>query len=289
MDMKAIDKYFEKEGLATLLRFLIIGQILFNFLSIGTGFFEEDYLPSELQNFLAEQYESLAAGDLFWGVISLPLVLGYLVGLIGLFFLRKWAIVWYSSTLLLTMLASLYLGPSIETPIASIFEELSLIFCGATLLFLISPYREKTFTASDADRVNRESEYFESPPIARRYIATFIDGTFMLFILIFAALLFESSHNILETVRLIIVIFAFLVYEPLLTSQYHTIGQGIMGVRARQRKNMGRISILSAYVRIITKISLGVISFVTIPFSRERRGIHDFAAGSIVIHADQAS
>jgi uncharacterized RDD family membrane protein YckC len=129
------------------------------------------------------------------------------------------------------------------------------------------------------------SKHIDSPSIARRYIATFIDGIFIIFIIILAGYLFEGNDGIVQTTRISLVVLAFLVYEPLLTSRFHTIGQGYMGVRVRKRKDLTRISIMSAYIRILMKIILGIISFVTIPFTNERRGIHDFAAGSVVVDA----
>jgi uncharacterized RDD family membrane protein YckC len=134
--------------------------------------------------------------------------------------------------------------------------------------------------------VNTFIEHIDSPSIARRYIATLIDGIFIIFIIVLAAYLFEGDDRISQITRISSVVFALLVYEPLMTSRYHTIGQGFLGVRVRKRKDLTRISILSAYVRFLSKIILGIISFLTIPFTNERRGIHDFAAGSVVVDAD---
>jgi len=52
---------------------------------------------------------------------------------------------------------------------------------------------------------------------------------------------------------------------------------------ATKASNAENISIPAAYLGIIVKIALGFISLVAIVFTKDRRAIHDFAAGSIVI------
>jgi uncharacterized RDD family membrane protein YckC len=57
-----------------------------------------------------------------------------------------------------------------------------------------------------------------------------------------------------------------------------------MGIRVRKKILHENISIPSAYLRIIVKLFLGLISFFTIPFSDKKRAIHDFAVDSVVIY-----
>ena len=52
---------------------------------------------------------------------------------------------------------------------------------------------------------------------------------------------------------------------------------------------MRHISLLQAYVRLLVKYCLGVISVLTIPARQDRRAIHDFATETVVIEAAQAS
>jgi uncharacterized RDD family membrane protein YckC len=74
------------------------------------------------------------------------------------------------------------------------------------------------------------------------------------------------------------------VYEPVLTSRLCTIGQRLTGLRVRRYGNPGeRIGVLAAYVRFAVKILLGAISFLTLGFTKEKRAIHDLAAGSIML------
>lgn len=123
----------------------------------------------------------------------------------------------------------------------------------------------------------------EYPSIARRYLSTFIDAVFIIFVVIGISYIFQQDHEFVRTVRLALVLIMFFVYEPLCTSRLCTIGQKIMGIRVRKMDNLEKISIFSAYGRIFTKIFFGLISFITIAFSKNRRAIHDFVAGSVVV------
>ena len=125
---------------------------------------------------------------------------------------------------------------------------------------------------------------YHYPSILRRYLATFIDGMFVITVLILSSYILQFESEITTKARVIIILFMFFVYEPLCTSMFCTLGQKVMGIRVRKRSTYERISILSAYLRIVIKIFLGIISFFTIPFSEQKRGIHDFAVGSVVIY-----
>jgi uncharacterized RDD family membrane protein YckC len=76
----------------------------------------------------------------------------------------------------------------------------------------------------------------------------------------------------------------FFVYEPFCTSFSCTLGQKLTGIRVRMLSSYERISLPRAYLRIVVKLFLGLISFFSLPFSKNRRAIHDFAVGSIVIY-----
>ena len=125
---------------------------------------------------------------------------------------------------------------------------------------------------------------YHYPSILRRYFATFIDGMLVIAVLIVSSYIFQFESEIITKTRVIIILFMFFVYEPLCTSMFCTLGQKVMGIRVRKRFTHERISILSAYLRIVIKIFLGIISFFTLPLSKEKRGIHDFAVGSVVIY-----
>jgi uncharacterized RDD family membrane protein YckC len=125
---------------------------------------------------------------------------------------------------------------------------------------------------------------YHYPTILRRYLSTFIDGVFVLAVFILTSYIFQHEGEMVTKVRIIIILFMFFVYEPFCTSMFCTLGQKVTGIRVRKIGSYERISILSAYLRITIKLFLGIISFFTIPFSKDRRAIHDFAVGSVVIH-----
>jgi uncharacterized RDD family membrane protein YckC len=125
--------------------------------------------------------------------------------------------------------------------------------------------------------------FLEYPTLTRRYFATAIDVGFVLMGVILTSYFFENVGATGVKIRVGLILFLFFGYEPLCTSQICTIGQRIMGIRVRRYPSLERISLLMAYTRIIVKALLGTLSFFTLPFSKNRRAIHDMAARSIVV------
>ena len=122
----------------------------------------------------------------------------------------------------------------------------------------------------------------EYPSLLRRYLSTAIDGLLIVFMIIMSGYLFQSEN--LVYIRVGLILFMFLVYEPLFTSVFCTLGQKITGIRVRKAALKEKINIFQAYIRIFVKLILGIISFFTIPFSKNKRAIHDMVVGSIVIY-----
>jgi len=114
-------------------------------------------------------------------------------------------------------------------------------------------------------------------------MSSIIDGMFIFLAFILVSYVFDQENQISDYIRVGTILFLFFVYEPICTSKFCTIGQKIAGIRVRKIGSLEKISMPAAYIRIIAKLFLGIISFLAIVFSRERRAIHDFAAGSIVI------
>jgi uncharacterized RDD family membrane protein YckC len=124
----------------------------------------------------------------------------------------------------------------------------------------------------------------EYPGLLRRYFSTVIDGLFIIFMIILSGYIFDSKNHYLTNIRVGIILFMFFVYEPYCTSFLCTLGQKITGIRVRKSYDYEKINLIQAYIREIVKIFLGIISFFTIPFSKNKRAIHDMAVGSIVIY-----
>ncbi|HEY6871452.1 MAG TPA: RDD family protein [Geobacteraceae bacterium] len=125
----------------------------------------------------------------------------------------------------------------------------------------------------------------ESPTILRRYLSTFVDGIFILSVFIAVSFAVKADSTYASYTRVAVLFIMFFLYEPILTSQFCTLGQKITGIRVRTVNNYKNISIPAAYLRIVIKIFLGFISLLSIPVTKDRRAIHDFASGSIVIMA----
>lgn len=124
---------------------------------------------------------------------------------------------------------------------------------------------------------------YQYPTILRRYLSTFIDGLLIIVVLLVVSHFFDKNIGASNHIRVAILAFMFLVYEPLCTSLACTLGQKITGIRVRTLLDHKRISIPAAYVRLFLKTFLGFISFISIAFSKDKRAIHDFAVGSVVV------
>lgn len=119
------------------------------------------------------------------------------------------------------------------------------------------------------------------PPLTRRCAASLIDAFFLMFVMILVAILFQAEAMLPARIAFFWLIF--FGYEPLLTSQLCTVGQRLLGIRVRRYgRPETKIGIFASYVRFAVKIFLGVISFFTMGSTKQRRAIHDLAAGSVV-------
>ncbi len=156
-------------------------------------------------------------------------------------------------------------------------------------------YRERIQQPAVSGKQPGSGEYWEVkvaiedgkyPTLTRRYVATAIDVFFVLAAMILISYLFENGGETGVKVRVGLILFLFFIYEPLCTSRFCTLGQKIMRVRVRRYPSLERISLFTAYARILVKALFGLLSFFTLPFSQKRRAIHDMAARSIVVFAD---
>ena len=133
--------------------------------------------------------------------------------------------------------------------------------------------------SQDKDTGDRLVEY---PTILRRYLSSFIDGCFIVLSVILVPYAIGDEENTLS-VRIIFAAIFLFVYEPLLTSRLYTLGQRITGIRIRKYGNYERLNFPNALFRFMIKGLLGIISFFSIIFSKDKRAIHDYASDSIVI------
>lgn len=136
--------------------------------------------------------------------------------------------------------------------------------------------------AIDSQAKDTGDRLVEYPTILRRYLSSFIDGCFIVLSVILVPYVIGDEENTLN-VRIILAVIFLFVYEPLLTSRLCTLGQRITGIRIRKFVNHERLSFPGALLRFMIKGLLGIISFFSIIFSKDKRAIHDYASDSIVI------
>jgi uncharacterized RDD family membrane protein YckC len=124
------------------------------------------------------------------------------------------------------------------------------------------------------------------PALVRRYIGSLIDFVFLITLigLVARAPFYAPSHPLHHLGLLAI----FVVYEPFLTCFFCTLGQALMRFRVRDLKTGARIPLWRSYIRLVTKCTLGLVSFVTLPARSDRRAIHDLVANTIVVESELA-
>ena len=125
------------------------------------------------------------------------------------------------------------------------------------------------------------------PDLKTRIQSTFIDGILMIVLMFAAAWVFDkvsNSENEDGWVRALVFIGIWIIYEPLFMTFGGTLGNYMMGIRVRKEKDTTKkINLFQALLRFVVKFFLGWVSFLTIHTNVERRALHDFAAGSVVI------
>jgi predicted Zn finger-like uncharacterized protein len=136
--------------------------------------------------------------------------------------------------------------------------------CGGRIV--VEAKVEKTKPATPKKEPFRSIE-IEYPSILRRYLSTFIDGLFVIGMVVLSSYVLQVENTKAIKIRIGIILFMFFVYEPIFTAYFCTLGQKITGIRIRKFPAGKRISLFKAYLRIIVKIFLGAISFFIIPYT----------------------
>jgi len=122
------------------------------------------------------------------------------------------------------------------------------------------------------------------PLLGERVQSTFIDLLFIVLLMFVFSAILEKYEHVPNWIRVVLFISIWILYDPVCTVAGFTIGNYVKGLRVRQFKDPSkRINIIQAIVRYMLKLFLGWISFMTINTNKERRAIHDFVAGTVVI------
>jgi uncharacterized RDD family membrane protein YckC len=128
------------------------------------------------------------------------------------------------------------------------------------------------------------SKVYVLPTIKARYISMLIDVLIIVLISIAITSLFDIIGQVPGFVKGILFVVVVLLYEPILITSGSTIGQLFMNLRVRDFNNPDqKLTFHLAILRTLIKILLGWLSFITVTFNVNRRAIHDFASGSIMI------
>lgn len=124
----------------------------------------------------------------------------------------------------------------------------------------------------------------EFPTLSDRVQSTFIDSLFIVALMFISASSLDKYENAPDWIRIALFFGIWAIYEPLFTTLGGTIGNRLKGIRVRSHQAPSkRINFLQAFLRFIVKMALGWISFLTIHSNKERRAIHDMAAGSVMV------
>jgi len=117
------------------------------------------------------------------------------------------------------------------------------------------------------------------PSLSKRVQSLFIDALLMIAMMLFAGWILDKMNpeqeNGDEWIRAALFIGIWAVYEPVAMTIGCTLGNYLMKIRVRKHSNTGK--------KIIVKLFLGWVSFITVSFTEEKRAIHDFASGTIVL------
>ena len=128
------------------------------------------------------------------------------------------------------------------------------------------------------------SKIYALPSIKTRYISTQIDVILILLATFGIAAILDKFDIVPNSLRGILFLFIVILYEPILISFGCTFGQLMTNIRVRKFKDPeSKIYLHIALIRLLIKWLLGVISFIMISFNINRRAIHDYSSGSIVI------
>lgn len=129
------------------------------------------------------------------------------------------------------------------------------------------------------------TEAIQLPTLVRRIKALTIDGLLILLIFTITSLTIGSLGGVVTAIKVGVLVFCFLIYEPLLLSlKGATLGHMMMGLSVKKYKNTAQnLSFFSALLRLIVKALLGWLSLIYISFNKDKRAIHDMASGSIVL------
>lgn len=122
------------------------------------------------------------------------------------------------------------------------------------------------------------------PLLKTRIQSTLIDSVVIIIMLAIVANIIDYFPETTETVRMLLFVLVFVLYEPICVAYGCTLVNYISKIRLRSAEDTSkRINLFQAIFRYPIKAVLGIISFFTINVNPRKRAIHDMLTGSVVI------
>lgn len=125
------------------------------------------------------------------------------------------------------------------------------------------------------------------PVLVKRVQSTFIDFLIIVVLMLLASLLLNAIGDEKDTptwINVVLFLGIWGLYEPLAVAYGCTVGNYLLRIRVVDANNyQKKIALWKAYVRYALKATLGWVSFLSVHFDPQRRAIHDFGAGSVMI------
>ena len=156
--LKALSAIWSTEELINTIRNLVKLEFALIALIVIALFFTESYLPVELQEYLAMDYETTPTTMELVALIALLVVaLVNLASMFGLLGVRLWARKAYIYSSIIIFPLCLFFGPQVDHAIAYTLDQVSVLVQGMILSLLIynSSYQEAALNkSSNSDGVN---------------------------------------------------------------------------------------------------------------------------------------
>jgi uncharacterized RDD family membrane protein YckC len=128
------------------------------------------------------------------------------------------------------------------------------------------------------------SKTYVLPSIKTRYFSMLIDIIVIILLSLAISTVLEKISQVPDYIRGFLFLFVIILYEPILVTIGTTIGQYFLDIKVRNFNNPElKLSFPKVLLRFVIKVFLGWLSFLTVTFNVNRRAIHDFASGSIMI------
>jgi uncharacterized RDD family membrane protein YckC len=127
----------------------------------------------------------------------------------------------------------------------------------------------------------------EYPKLVERYKAMLVDGLVIFLGIILAGIIFSFFENAPGYIRGLAFILVVFLYEPIFVSFFGaTIGHKSFGLMVKSNLDRNKNVLFPfALIRAMLKLLLGWLSFITMISDKQKRAIHDYASGSIVLYA----